>query len=81
VPVEAQAAGTPVVAPRVGGSVDTVSDGVSGILIEACTVQALAEAIGRARELDSKACIANAEKFSAERFRESLVRWTSSYMQ
>ena len=48
-PVEAQACGTPVIALARGGALETVADGVSGVLVSEPTPQAFADAITRAR--------------------------------
>lgn len=48
VPVEAQAAGTPVVTGPVGGQVESYVDGVSGVTAESTDAAALARAIERA---------------------------------
>lgn len=45
VALEAAALGTPVVASRVGGLIESVNDGVSGILVPRADVRALAEAV------------------------------------
>src|SRR6185312_4746543 len=47
VPVEAQAAGLPVIAYGVGGARETVQDGVTGVLFDAQTPEAVAAAIAR----------------------------------
>ncbi|WP_371821248.1 glycosyltransferase [Blastococcus sp. PRF04-17] len=74
VPVESQAAGTPVVAPRAGGALDTVIDGVTGTLVDSLTAAELASGVERASPLAAADCRANAERFSyhsfAARFRE-----------
>ena len=49
-PVEAQACGTPVIALARGGALETVADGVSGVLVSEPTPQAFADAITRARQ-------------------------------
>jgi glycosyltransferase involved in cell wall biosynthesis len=46
-PVEAMAAGIPVVASRSGGIAETIQDGVTGILVPTDDVTALSEAISR----------------------------------
>ena len=43
--IEAQAAGVPVVASRVGGIVDIIDDGVNGVLVPARDVGAMSEAV------------------------------------
>jgi glycosyltransferase involved in cell wall biosynthesis len=52
-PVEAMAAGTPVVATRSGGMVETVRDHETGFLVEKNDCRALAEAILKLLEDDS----------------------------
>lgn len=68
VALEAQACGTPVVAFGVGGALDTVTDGVTGVLFPEQTAPSLCEGIGRcpAKSAVREACIANAERFSEE---------------
>ncbi len=58
VPVEAMAAGAPVVAYGRGGALDTVIDGVTGILFQEQTVDALVAAIER---IESGECAFNPE--------------------
>jgi glycosyltransferase involved in cell wall biosynthesis len=69
VPVEAQACGTPIVALGAGGALETVTDGVTGVLTEA-GVEAFAAGIRRALDTpwSVEACRAQAERFSEERF-------------
>jgi len=75
VPVEAQAAGMPVIAFGVGGAVETVRDGVTGALFGRQDAQGVAGAIGRfeGMTLDERVIRENAEGFSRERFREELA--------
>ncbi len=74
VAVEAQAAGIPVIAYRAGGSLDTVIEGETGEFFDKQTVACLADAIKSFNyKLYNRATvIENAEKFSAEAFRESV---------
>jgi glycosyltransferase involved in cell wall biosynthesis len=51
VPVEAQACGRPVVALGRGGALETVIDGVTGVLVEEPTAEALAAGIARAGQI------------------------------
>ncbi len=70
-PVEAQAAGRPVVAFARGGATETVCHGETGILFDAQNVDALADALAEAWDapLDPAACRANALRFDAAVFR------------
>lgn len=69
-PVEAMAAGTPVVAYGHGGALDTVVDGESGVLFDEPTVASLVAALRRsaAQEWDRTAISAGTAGFSEERF-------------
>jgi glycosyltransferase involved in cell wall biosynthesis len=73
--VEAQAAGRPVIAVREGGALETVREGVTGCLWRGGPEE-LAEAVRSFddRSIDPRACVENASRFSAERFREALRR-------
>lgn len=74
VPLEANAAGVPVVAYRGGGALDTVVEGETGVLFEPQTPEALAEAVLRleAGGWDRQELRRHAEGFSRERFQEEL---------
>ncbi len=76
-PVEAQAAGRPVVAYAGGGALDTVRDGETGVLFQEQSAAALAEAVRRCADLVlAPATIrAHAERFSATRFRRELSEY------
>jgi glycosyltransferase involved in cell wall biosynthesis len=74
VPVEAQAAGLPVIAYGSGGVRDTVTDGETGVLYDEQGVDGLCAAIERFESLSfgADALRANAARFSPERFDEAL---------
>ncbi len=80
VPVEAQAAGTPVVAPAAGGALDTVTDGVTGVLTKDSSPGELARGIVEASTLSGKACRRNAERFGRHRFEEAILDWTLGHL-
>ena len=71
-PVEAQAAGKPVIAYAAGGALDTVIDGETGVHFARQTPSDLAEAVRRFESLsfDPERIRQNAQRFSAQVFRE-----------
>ena len=75
VPVEAQAAGVPVIAYGEGGVRDSVLDGRTGVLYPEPTVEGLVDAIRRFESLsfDTPALRRNAERFAPERFRHDFA--------
>lgn len=77
VPVEAMACGTPVVGPAVGGLLETVIDGVSGVLTHGVDPSNLARGIAQARELQVDNITRVAERFSNGRFQEEFAAWVN----
>jgi glycosyltransferase involved in cell wall biosynthesis len=75
VPVEAQAAGVPVIAYGVGGARESVLDGRTGVLFAEQQPDSLAEAIGRFErlELDELQIRENARRFGRERFQQEMA--------
>ena len=82
-PVEAQAAGRPVVAYGRGGATETVIDGVTGVLFAEQTPDSMAEAILQFERLSLDPSIArrNAERFERSEFRRRLLRSIDHQMQ
>jgi glycosyltransferase involved in cell wall biosynthesis len=80
VPVEAQAAGVPVIAYGVGGHRDSVEDGRHGVLFDDQTVESVVAAIERFERssFDVDVLRANALRFSRERFYEQVVEVLTS---
>ncbi|HEY1688527.1 MAG TPA: glycosyltransferase [Solirubrobacteraceae bacterium] len=80
VPVEAQAAGTPVIAYSVGGASESVLDGRTGVLFEQQAPDALAGAVERfeSLSLDPAQARENASRFSRQRFRQEMVEVIAS---
>jgi glycosyltransferase involved in cell wall biosynthesis len=74
-PVEAQAAGRPVIAYGRGGALETVVDRVTGVFFEEQTVDSLVDAIERAERIDFEvsACRSNAERFDSREFRRRFM--------
>lgn len=75
VPVEAQAAGVPVIAYAVGGALESVLDGETGVLFDAQRPDSLAAAIERFEqlELDEARLRENASRFGRARFRAEMA--------
>jgi UDP-N-acetylmuramyl pentapeptide phosphotransferase/UDP-N-acetylglucosamine-1-phosphate transferase/glycosyltransferase involved in cell wall biosynthesis len=72
-PVEAQACGTPVICFGRGGATESVIEGGTGIFFQKQSVESLIEAIFDFEQIpawDHDAIRANAERFSAARFRK-----------
>jgi glycosyltransferase involved in cell wall biosynthesis len=80
VPVEAQAAGTPVIAYARGGGSESIIEGVTGVLFQEQTTASLGAAIveAEATEFDPVVLRKNAMRFSAVVFRSALGQWLAS---
>ncbi len=74
-PVEAQAAGKPVIAYRAGGALETVVEGETGVFFDRPTIEDLAGAIERLDSMtfDPAVIHANAERFRPDIFRGKFV--------
>jgi len=78
-PVEAMAAGTPVVASAVGGTAETVVDGVTGALVQDWADAAeLRAAVERAGAADAAACTERAYEFDTAVFERRITAWVDS---
>jgi len=75
-PIEANAAGKPVIAFGAGGALETLEDGVSGVFFHEYSVDAVHDAIRRCDELStSPSQLARAaQRFSRAAFRNQLLR-------
>jgi len=73
--VEAHAAGTPVVAYKAGGALDTVIPGVNGIFFEKQSINSLTKSVRRFEKMkfDSKKISKTAERFSKDRFKKKFL--------
>ena len=82
-PVEAQAAGRPVIAFGRGGATETVIDGVTGVHFLEQSVDSLTDAMLRFEKLslDPTLCRQNAERFHRSEFRRRLARSIEREMQ
>jgi len=75
-PLEAMALGTPVVALRAGGALDSVLEGTTGIFFDYPSVDALRRALDEveSHEWDRAAIRAHAARFSRARFEQQFLR-------
>lgn len=84
-PVEAQACGTPVIAYRGGGVLDSVVEGETGCFFDERTPDGIAEAVQRFERdrsrYDPVRIRAHAERFSAERFRARFAAFVTAHWQ
>ncbi len=76
-PLEANASGRPVVAYRAGGALETVIDGMTGILYAPSDPLALADAVERCvgTRFDHAILRAHAERFSEAAFAHNMVQF------
>ena len=79
VPVEAMAAGTPVVALARGGAAETVLDGVSGALVADHHPDAYAAAVAAAERCTPADCRARAREFGTDRFEQRVRAWVGAH--
>ncbi len=77
VPVEAMAAGKPVIAFNSGGVSETVIDGKTGILVKDFSVDAYADAIKKfeTKKYSSAACKNRAKSFDKEVFKNNIIKF------
>jgi glycosyltransferase involved in cell wall biosynthesis len=82
-PLEAQAAGRPVIAFARGGALDTILEGETGLFFREQAPEALVEAVERFEGLtfEPLQMRRNAERFSNERFRQELSEFVVAQWQ
>ncbi len=83
VPLEAAAHGTPVIAYRSGGSLETVKEGVSGVFFDRLSLSAILEAWHRFQQLsfNQKEMYNWASRFSKETFHQKIKHLITSLME
>lgn len=83
VPVEAQACGRPVVAPACGGALETVIDGVTGVLVPDGTVDGMADGLKECVDgsFDSARIRAHALPFGRPRFAAEIAASVQEMMK
>jgi glycosyltransferase involved in cell wall biosynthesis len=82
-PVQAQAAGRPVIACGAGGALDTVIEGETGVFFSERTPEALAETVLTfdPAAIDPQACARNAARFDARVFKRQLGEFINKVTQ
>lgn len=82
--VEAQAAGAPVLALGLGGALESVVDGVTGLFFEEQSEASLIATVerfeGTRKQFQSAACRRNAERFNPKRFREEMKAYLNDHL-
>jgi glycosyltransferase involved in cell wall biosynthesis len=75
--VEAMACGTPVIAFKKGGAIETIVENQTGIFFDQQTPEAIAEAINKfdKNKFDEKIIRLQAEKFSTENFKKNISKF------
>src|SRR5690606_13367730 len=81
-PVEVMGQGTPVVAYRSGGVLETVIDGKTGVLYSPNTSQELNKGLERVEKMKIKVedCRAQAKKFSEEEFGQKIKKFVNTHI-
>ncbi len=77
VPVEAMAAGRPVIAAPVGGTAETIVDGTTGAFVEHWSRDELRRAVEVAAGVSHEACRTQAKKFSETVFADRITEWVA----
>ncbi len=74
-PVEAMAGGTPVIAYGVGGALDIVTDGKTGVLFDQQTVESVVGAIQQAESItfDVNSLHESSERFDVSAFKQKII--------
>jgi glycosyltransferase involved in cell wall biosynthesis len=77
-PVEAMAAGAPVIANSVGGATESVVPGRTGAWCDFGSDDAVLAAVRTARDADRVDCASHARRFSARRFAAEISDWVAA---
>lgn len=79
--IEAMAAGTPVIAYKKDGAIDSIVDGTTGIFFDTQTVESLVEAIKRFEQLTFSPAVIQeyAEQFSEEQFIKKITAFVDAH--
>jgi len=82
-PLEAQTSGRPVLAYRAGGALETIQENSTGLFFNEQTAESLVDAVERfetlRKNINPIACRQNAERFGADRFRETFRAYLAKF--
>jgi glycosyltransferase involved in cell wall biosynthesis len=83
-PVEAMSFGTPVIAFKGGGYLESVIDGKTGVFFDELTIESLSKAIehfdhSNGRSITAENCITQAKKFSSARFKKEIKEFITKH--
>lgn len=80
-PVESMRAGTPVIAFKGGGYLESVVENKTGVFFNEPTVESLSKAIRKFEKMkfNPEDCINQAKKFSKERFKKEIVEFVNKH--
>lgn len=80
-PVESMLAGTPVIAFRGGGYLESINENKTGIFFDEATEESLAKAIKKFEKMkfNREDCISQGKKFSKERFKKEMLQFVNSH--
>lgn len=79
-PVEAMAAGTPVIVPTLGGAAESARLVKGGVALSGFSTEEWRQAIDGAQAVDRAGLPERAGRFSCGRFREEVAQWLASYL-
>lgn len=78
-PLEAMAAGAPVIGNRRGGASETITDGTTGVLVEDFTGAEMKAAVEKAAGVDRSALLPRALEFAEPVFDQNIRSWVSAF--
>lgn len=77
-PVEASAAGAPVLANRLGGAAETVVEGINGALVDMESKSEILSGFDRLTSIDKSLATSHVLKFDSSVFQEKILKWVGS---
>jgi len=81
--VEAMSFGTPVIAYKGGGYLESVIDGTTGVFFDELNTESLSAAVRKFGKIKFKSedCMTQAKKFSSARFKKEMLQFVDTYAQ